>query len=163
MSLELVPVTLTDARRLVAELHRHNKPPLGWLFGTGVANGHGLAGAAIVSRPVAPGLQDGRTVEIIRVVTDGTRNANSKLYGAACRMAAAGGYRGAVTYTLESESGASLKAAGFVAEAMLPERDWSEESGRDRYQENLFGERSSPPGNRIRWRRMLADTQREDG
>jgi hypothetical protein len=155
VNLELVPVTLTDAKRLVAELHRHNRPPLGWLFGTGVANGSGLCGAAMVSRPIAQGLQDGRTIEIIRVVTAGDRNANSKLYGAACRMAAAGGYRVAITYTLESESGASLRAAGFVPEAVLPERSWAEESKRDRYEENLFGERTSPPGDRIRWRREL--------
>lgn len=156
MTLELVPVTLTQARRLVAELHRHNRRPAGWLFGTGLAVDGELVGVAMLSRPRAAALDDGRTVELIRVVTDGTRNANSRLYGAACRMAAAGGYTSAITYTLESESGASLRAAGFVLEAVLPERSWAEESGRDRYEENLLGERTAPEGRRCRWRRRLA-------
>lgn len=144
---------------MVAELHRHNKPPQGWLFGTGVEKDDELVGAAVVSFPRAAAYQDGRTVELVRVVTNGERNANSKLYGAACRMAAAGGYRSAITYTLESESGSSLLAAGFVAEATLPERDWSAQSGRHRYHENLFGEKTAPEGNLIRWRRVLQTTQ----
>jgi hypothetical protein len=155
--LTLAPVTLTEARRIVATLHRHNKPPHGWLFGTSIERDGERVGVAVVSHPRAAAYQGHRIVEIIRVATDGSKNANSKLYGAACRMAAAGGYVAAITYTLESESGASLRAAGFVPEAVLAERDWAEESGRDRYSENLFGEKTSPEGRRIRWRRRLAD------
>lgn len=61
----------------------------------------------------------------------------------------------AFTYTLASEPGSSLRAAGFVVDAVIPERDWSAESGRDRYAENLFGERRTPEGPKIRWRRDL--------
>lgn len=158
VSLQLVPITLTAARRFVFEYHRHNFPPQGWLFGVGVQNGgSGLAGVAVVSRPVARALQDGRTVEITRSATDGTKNANSKLYAALCRAAAALGYTKAITYTLVSESGASLRAAGFTIEAgPLPVRSWAEQSGRARYEANLLGERVSPDEERYRWGRRLA-------
>lgn len=36
MTLELRPVTLSEARRFVGQLHRHNLPPEGWLFGVGI-------------------------------------------------------------------------------------------------------------------------------
>lgn len=67
----------------------------------------------IVGRPVARHLQDGRTLEVTRCCTDGTRNACSMLYGAAWRATKAMGYTKLITYTLTSESGSSLKAAGW--------------------------------------------------
>ena len=39
MSLEIVPVTLAEARRFVAEHHRHNEPPRGHKFSIGLSNG----------------------------------------------------------------------------------------------------------------------------
>jgi len=62
-------------------------------------------------------LDDGDTIEIARLCTDGTKNACSKLYGAACRYAGKGGYKKVVTYTLVSEGGASLKASNFTLDA----------------------------------------------
>jgi hypothetical protein len=111
--LEVVPVTLAAANAFVASLHRHNKPVTGHRFSVGVAMGGQLVGVAIVGRPVAPALDDGRAAEITRVCTDGTRNAASKLYGAARRAALALGYGPIYTYTLPEEGGASLRAAGF--------------------------------------------------
>jgi hypothetical protein len=87
--------------------------PQGALFALGVEKGGELVGVAIVGRPVGRGLQDGRTVEITRVATDGTRNACSFLYGRCRRAAAALGYRRVITYTRQDESGASPRAAGF--------------------------------------------------
>lgn len=34
--LELVPITLADAKRFVGQHHRHNLPPVTWRFGVGV-------------------------------------------------------------------------------------------------------------------------------
>lgn len=151
----LVPVTLTEARRFVAEKHRHNRPPQGWLFGVGLRDGEELAGVAIAGRPVARGLQDGETVEITRVCTDGSRNANSRLYGALCRAAAALGYRKAITYTLVSESGVSLRAAGFREEARLdPRTTWATPS-RGRQDVTIWGEKTLPDEPRVRWARDL--------
>ena len=68
---------------------------------------------AIIGRPVARYLDDGWTLEVNRCCTDGTRNACSMLYAAAWRAARAMGYKRLVTYIMESENGASLRAAGW--------------------------------------------------
>lgn len=115
MKLEIVPVTLQQANDFVRRLHRHNKPVTGHRFSVGVADEAGtLRGVAIVGRPVAPRLDDGKAAEITRLCTDGARNACSMLYGAARRAARALGYGPIYTYTLPDEGGASLRAAGFA-------------------------------------------------
>lgn len=115
MSLRIVPVRHAAANDFVRRLHRHNRPTLGAIFCVGVADDE-LRGVAIVGRPVARRLDDGTTVEILRVCTDGARNACSMLYGACRKAARALGYARIVTYTLPSEGGASLRAAGFKCE-----------------------------------------------
>ena len=70
-------------------------------------------GVVIVGRPVSRYLDDGWTLEVNRLCTNGSRNACSMLYGAAWRAARAMGYKRLITYILESESGASLRAAGW--------------------------------------------------
>jgi len=101
-----------DANEFVRRLHRHSRPTLGAIFCVGVAD-ESVRGVAIVGRPVARRLDDGATVEILRVATDGARNACSMLYGACRRIAREMGYARVLTYTLPEEGGASLKAAGF--------------------------------------------------
>ncbi len=73
-----------------------------------------VVGVAVVGRPVARALQDGATAEVIRLATDGMRNACSMLYGACWRAARALGYRRLITYTLATEPGVSLRAAGWT-------------------------------------------------
>lgn len=72
-----------------------------------------IVGVCIVGRPVSRYLDDGLTLEVTRCCTDGTRNACSILYAAAWRAARAMGYKKIITYILESENGASLKASGY--------------------------------------------------
>jgi hypothetical protein len=72
-----------------------------------------VRGVAMIGRPVARGNDNGWTLEVNRVATDGARNACSMLYGAAWRAAKALGYRRLITYTLPEEGGASLRAAGY--------------------------------------------------
>lgn len=110
----LTPITISEARIFVRRHHRHHKPPQGGLFAVAVSDGEDVCGVAIVGRPVARALQDGWTAEVTRCCTDGSRNACSMLYGAAWRAARALGYRRLVTYTLPSEGGASLRAAGWT-------------------------------------------------
>ncbi|MFD7609677.1 XF1762 family protein [Streptomyces sp. NPDC059828] len=127
MPLHLVPVRFRDAAAFVAMWHRHNPPPVGMIFAVGAADDEGtLRGVAIVGRPVARHLDDGRTLEVTRTATDGTRNANSLLYGAAWRAAKALGYTRLITYTQGGEPGASLRAAGWRVLAQRPPRSgWS--------------------------------------
>jgi hypothetical protein len=160
----LRPVTLAEAKRFIAEHHRHSIPPVGWLWGVGLEDGEGrLVGVAVAGRPVARRLQDGRTLEITRVcVLDGMPMANSMLYGAVLRAAEALGYQRAVTYTLEGESGASLRAVGFVLDGVVEETEWNHPS-RPRYEVDLFGNRRRPPGRRVRWVKALPQRWRSAG
>lgn len=111
--LELQPVTLAEANAFVAKHHRHHKPVTGHKFSIGcIADGR-LVGVAIVGRPVSRYLDNGLTLEVNRLCTDGTKNACSMLYAAAWRAARAMGYHKIITYTLDTENGASLRAAGW--------------------------------------------------
>ena len=111
--LTLIAVPLSEANAFVAQHHRHHKPVTGHKFSIGCMKDGRLAGVAIVGRPVSRYLDDGLTLEVNRLCTDGTPNACSFLYGAAWRAARALGYRKIVTYILDTESGASLRAAGW--------------------------------------------------
>lgn len=125
MSLALIPVTFREACAFIRTHHRHHRPPRGMKFAIGVTDGDALVGVATVGRPVARHLDDGRTAEVTRTCTVGKRNANSMLYAAAWRAARAMGYQRLITYTHAGESGASLRAAGFVATRTLrPRRGW---------------------------------------
>lgn len=154
--LELVPIKQKPARAFVLEHHRHNHSlPAGDVFRVALATDGEVVSVALAGYPTAEGLNDGRSLEVTRVCTLGTRNACSRLYGALGRAAAALGFKTLWTYTLESEPGVSPRAAGFTLDAVIEERDWSEQSGRARYHENLFGERRTPAGRKLRWRRDL--------
>lgn len=122
MSLRVVPVSFVEARTFVRLVHRHHAPPRGMKFCLGVAEGDQLVGVAMCGRPVARRLDDGLTIEVNRTATDGTRNANSMLYGAAWRAAKALGYRRIITYTQAGESGSSLRAAGWTVLAQRAAR-----------------------------------------
>lgn len=122
MGLYLVPVNWDTAKNFVKMWHRHHNPPRGYLWAHGVAENEVLVGVAIVGRPVSFVYDDGQTVEVNRTATDGTKNANSMLYGAAARAAFALGYTRVITYTQAGESGASLKAAGWTVVAQRPAR-----------------------------------------
>jgi len=122
VSLQLVPVSFDEACGFVSMWHRHHTPPVGHKFSIGVADDATLVGVAMVGRPVARHFNDGRTLEVNRTATDGTRNANSMLYAAAWQATKALGYRRLITYTQAGETGASLRAAGWRVVAERPAR-----------------------------------------
>ena len=153
----IVPVTLKDAKTFVALHHRHNAPPAGWLFGTGLEVNEKLVGVAIAGRPVARELDKPGNVEITRVCTLGDRNANSRLYGAILRAAKALGYRRAYTYTLQSETGSTMRAVGFEIDAELKARATWSCPARHRFQVDLFGNETRPAEPKIRWVKDLTD------
>ena len=82
-------------------------------------------GVAVCGRPVARRLDDGYTLEVNRLCTDGTPNACSILYAAAYRAARAMGYNKVITYILDTENGSSLKAAGYVCEGKAGGLEWN--------------------------------------
>lgn len=115
--MRLCPVTFAEACDFVSVHHRHHLPPVGHKFSIGAADGDRLVGVIMVGRPVARHYDDGNTLEVNRSAVDGTPHANSMLYGAAWRAAKALGYTRLITYTQAGESGASLRAAGWVVVA----------------------------------------------
>lgn len=148
--IEVAPITLRNANAYVAERHRHHRPVRGCLFciaAVGIETGGDVVGVAIVGRPVARNLQDGYTAEVVRLCTDGTRNACSLLYGAAWRAARAIGYRRLVTYTLHDEGGASLRGAGWTLVGEAGGGSWSRPS-RPR-------EDKAPVQMKLRWERAV--------
>ena len=125
MKLFVIPVDLDEANAFVAQHHRHHGEVVGHKFSLGAVAGEKVVGVAIVGRPVARGRDDGMTLEVTRLCTDGTRNACSFLYGAAARACFALGYQRLGTYILASESGASLKASGWRLIGEVRGRSWS--------------------------------------
>jgi hypothetical protein len=111
--LSLIPVSLEEANAFVLRHHRHHKPVVGHKFSLGAVQNDKVVGVAIVGRPVSRHRDDGATLEVARLCTDGTRNACSFLYGAAARAAFALGFGRIGTYILADEGGASLRAAGW--------------------------------------------------
>lgn len=121
----VVPCTIQDAIEYVRQHHRHHRPPLSGLFAVACAKDGVICGVAIVGRPVARMLQDGWTAEVTRLATDGTKNACSILYAACWRAARALGYRRLITYTLNTEPGTSLRAAGWKCLGETGGGSWS--------------------------------------
>jgi hypothetical protein len=134
--LELQPITYREACAFIREHHRHHDPPQGYLFAVAVNDGSRVVGVATIGRPVARMLQDGFTAEVTRVCVlsdlprykDHPPPACSKLYAAAWRAARALGYRRLITYTLATESGTSVKAAGWKEVGRAGGGQWNRKS-----------------------------------
>lgn len=158
--LTIRPIDLKAANQYVLANHRHNGKVLVHRFSIACYDGDRLCGVAMVASPVARMLDDGYTVEIRRCCTDGTRNACSILYGRCARIAKEMGYKRIITYTLETEGGASLRASGWEIDAEgVGGKHWDTPS-RPRVvkEETLFGEitASYPVGaKKIRWIKKL--------
>lgn len=138
MTLRLVPLKRDQAKAYIRAHHRHNKRFCGDLFRVGcVAEGEvEMAGVAVVGRPVSRETQhrEPQTCELLRLcVREGApRNVASFLLGAVRRAAWALGYTKVITYTLKSESGASLRAAGYRTVGERPARPGWDASSRPR-------------------------------
>lgn len=142
--LYIKPITLRQARQFVQEHHRHHDMPQGGLWALALMRGDELVGAAIAGRPVSGYLQRLGYCEVIRVcVLDGVRNGGSMLYSRCKRVAQLMGYTKTISYNLPSESGASLRGAGFEAVAETAGGSWSR---RKRPRTDTH-----PTGPKIRW------------
>lgn len=122
--MELRPITLKQANKVVARFHRHLDPPQGALWALSAWKDGQLVGVALVGNPIARLAMDGWTAEVVRVATDGTRNACSFLYSRAKRAAEAMGYQRVITKTLPEEGGASLRAVQAKAYGESKAQQW---------------------------------------
>lgn len=111
--LTIVPIEFDEACQFVKQHHRHHQPPVRVKFSIACAADDRICGVAMIGRPVSRHNQDGWTLEIVRLCTDGTQHAASKLAPRAWRIVQAMGYRRLITYILEDETGVSLITAGM--------------------------------------------------
>ena len=144
MNYKFQPISLKQANEFVSNHHRHNKPVAGHKFSIGLFDDDKLIGVAICGRPVARMADDGLTLEILRVCTDGTRNANSMLYSRVKKIAQVIGYQKVLTYTLTEESGSSLRAVGAQKSGIVKPREWSRKK-RERNSQDVYKKE------KIRW------------
>lgn len=116
--LTIAPIPQKEAFDFIRRVHRHHKAPAGDKFRLGafakVNDFDMLVGVAVVGRPTSRELQKQGAWEVTRVaVLEGGQNLCSALYTAAWKEAQKRGVARVVTYLLETESGASLRAAGW--------------------------------------------------
>ena len=126
--LKAYPIELKEANAYVDNLHRHHSSVHRDKFRVGATLNGKLVGVVQVGRPVSRMLDDGKTLEVVRLCTDGTENVCSFLYSKAARIAKELGYSRIITYILESESGASLKATGWELDGTTQGGNWSRPS-----------------------------------
>jgi hypothetical protein len=143
--LTVIPITLREANQFVEQFHRHNKRTSrdGGKFAIGASSGSALVGVAIVGLPLARLLANGWTAEVLRCCTlnDAPKGTNSFLYAASWRVWREMGGKRLVTYTLKTESGASLRGAGWKVVAESIGHTWNRENlGRMREWQPIYGQ-----------------------
>jgi hypothetical protein len=116
---------LAEANAFVRKHHRHHKPVVAHIFSIGAAEDGRIIGVATIGRPVARGRDDGVTAEVVRLCTDGTKDACSFLYGASARAAFAIGFKRIGTYILATEPGSSLMGAGWRNLGEIRGKTWN--------------------------------------
>ena len=157
-----VPIELKDAQNYINKFHRHHQAAHRDKFRIAAMDDGEIIGVVQVGRPVSRILDDGHTLEVLRLCTTGEKNVCSFLYSRAARIAKEMGYTKIITYILESETGTSLKAAGWVLEADgVGGSDWNVPS-RPREvvasQMSLFPEKQKYPvgEKKQRWVKLLS-------
>ena len=124
MKLSTILMELKKANDFVLKHHRHHASVYRYKFRIGASINDELVGVIHVGRPVSCNLDDGKTVEITRLCTNGARNCCSFLLAAASKISKIMGYSKIITYILETESGCSLTSAGFQKECDTKEGEW---------------------------------------
>ena len=142
--MQAAPIHIKEANAFIAKYHRHSLPTVGGKFAVAAIHRGKLAGVAVAGRPVARRLDDGNTIEVLRVCTDGTPNCCSFLYARVAKIARLLGYTKVITYTLEEESGASLRAVGGRVACQVRAREWNVPSRR-RKSQAVYGKK------KLRW------------
>lgn len=156
-----VPMELKDAQAYINQYHRHHQAAHRDKFRIAAMENGEIVGVVQVGRPVSRVLDDGKTLEVLRLCTNGKKDVCSFLYSRAARIAKEMGYQKIITYILESESGTSLRASGWSCEAVgVGGSDWNVPS-RPREviatQMSLFTEKQKYPVNvkKQRWVKNL--------
>jgi hypothetical protein len=124
MKIKAVPISLKTAAGYISTHHRHHQPLQRDKYRVAAVVSGEIVGVVQVNRPVSRILDDGKTLEVVRLCTNGERNVCSFLYSRAARIAKELGYEKIITYILCSESGDSLRASGWHKEADIKGKSW---------------------------------------
>jgi hypothetical protein len=139
----VVPMSLREANDFIEAFHRHNGRTSrdGGKFAIGASDEGNLIGVSIVGRPIARLLNDSFTAEVLRLCVNDSapKGASSFLYSASWRVWRAMGGLRLVTYTLRSESGASLRGAGWDLVAQVEPNKWNQPK-RERRWQSIYGQ-----------------------
>jgi hypothetical protein len=139
------PITIKEANKFVDEHHRHHRPTTRncgkWAISAIDNISNDLAGVAICANPVSATYMDGYTLEVTRLcVKDNCPKGTASFLLAKCaKIWGQMGGRKIITYTLDYESGASLKGAGWeVIASVKPHNSWNRKSKMDgKFRDNL--------------------------
>jgi hypothetical protein len=123
--MNIVPISFEEACIFIKNHHRHHKPPVGHKFSIACEVDGEILGVCVVGRPVSRHEDNGWTLEVTRMCADGTKNVCSKLYRTAWNVAKNLGYKKLITYILDSENGASVRAAGYALIGEAGGGSWS--------------------------------------
>ncbi len=131
------PLTIKEANEFIKEHHRHHRPTARnngkWALAA-VDDNSVIVGVVIASSPVSATYMDGLTIELTRLcVKEGApKGVCSFLLSKSCSIwRSMGGVR-VITYTLASESGASLRGAGWTLSGVVkPHKRWQNKSKTD--------------------------------
>ena len=148
-NLKIVPLSLKEANEFVTKYHRHNKKCQGHKFSLGAIFKNELVGVVIVGRPVSRRLDNKLTLEISRncVLDNAPKGTCSFLYSKAIKVWQTMGGKKIITYTLDYESGSSLKAVNFKKEKIV--QVFKKNTGWTTRENRVWQEVQKTP--RIRW------------
>jgi hypothetical protein len=129
---EFRPISRELAKSFINNNHRHNSAPVADKFRVGLFEDDLLIGVGIAGNPIARKQMDGLTIEITRVcVLPDKTNACSQIYARMKRIAQLMGYTRIITYTLDNESGSSLKAIGAKIDHKVSKGNWLNRQNRN--------------------------------
>lgn len=128
------PITIKAANEFIKTFHRHHRPTIRntgrWALAA-LDNNNEMVGVVIAGNPISPNYMDGYTIELTRLCVreKSPKGTCSFLLGKCCCIWRSMGGKKVITYTLESESGASLKGAGWtLAGTVKPHNRWTNRS-----------------------------------
>ena len=131
------PITIKAANEFIKTFHRHHRPTIRncgrWAIAAMNINNE-MVGVVIAGNPVSATYMDGYTIELTRlcVKEPAPKGTCSFLLSKCCAIWKTMGGKKAITYTLESESGASLKGAGWRLSGIVkPHKRWTNKSKLD--------------------------------
>ena len=113
------------AKAFHRKYHRHLKSLIGHKFSIAAIENNKTLGIVTVGRPISRILDNGKTLEITRLTSLGSRNLCSQLYSKAIKECKNLNYEKVITYTRIDENGSSVKASNFKFDIISKCKQWT--------------------------------------